>query len=270
MKAIVELGSGKEKQSIEVSQVMSEVPPLIIVQKECAEVAISFVKEKEKNFYIADLIASQAHGVNPRYNVPADLENLVEALAAFYQAEYNLVCKCRKVLLAAAIKEHLLPEGAQPKDFYQKLLEDFYIATYSKLQNDTSDYYKRRNSQQKRINTRVNFHKKNQVLNDEFSNLVMPINDPNKSRLENQKNADIYEKRLKELNQKRGALQRSWLQSYGKLIRLRQLLIDVADDQRKKSAVIATADDFYSNAIKDKLRAEYEYYARPALKSLSS
>jgi hypothetical protein len=260
----------EKKRLNEVVQIVSNVPPDSIIQQWCSRTVVeSFLSEKQKNFFVADRIASKIEGIEPKYEVPPHLGNLVKALAAFHNAQYNLIYECWDDLKKAAIKQQLIPGNAQPKDFYKLMLEAHYIDAYSKLQNDVSTDKQRLNSQQKQINRDLKYYENCACLNAELDSLIEPENDPSKSHLENLKIAEAYREQRKKLNYKVAAMQKAWGAEYGTLSQVRQLFFDVVDAQCVKSNVVATANNFYKETIKDKLRAEYEYYGFSFLRSLS-
>jgi hypothetical protein len=115
-------------KSNEVTKLLLDIPPDSIILNECSRtLMVSFLLEKQKNLFVADRIASKIQGVEPKFKAPQHLDNLVKALTAFHNAQYNLIYECWEDLKKAAIKEHLIPDNAQPKDFCKLMLETYYI-----------------------------------------------------------------------------------------------------------------------------------------------
>lgn len=224
----------------ELAMIISEVPPSSVLDTcESENVVNSFKREKYQNFFIAQRIAAKAHGVNPLYQVPDDIKNLVISRTAFLSAEYNLIYEYWDTLKVAAKQEGLITQTGQPRDFYKLLLETNYVQSFVDLEADTRISRLQRRSQKKKMEKDLAIHEKCDEFNANLSGMYTPT---------------------KEQNYQEATIKRGWMSEYKSLENPSQLLIDTADELSKTSSVIATAKDYYLNALKDKLRAELEHF----------
>jgi hypothetical protein len=254
------------KKANELVVIMLDVPPTSISDTlQTQNAKNSFDMERIQNFHIAHRIDCRAKGVETVYPVPEEMKGLVIARTAYLNAKYNLVYECWYDLKNQAKREGLILEDGQPKDFFKLLLDTQYIEAFTNLDNDQRTSEQQRNSQSQRIATHNNAHKKCLELNSELSNPVPPSNDPSKSERENKK---ILAEYWKKLDRRKEDLRRGWMHDYQKLTRPAQLLIDTADRLSKTSAVVATAKDYFLNALKDKLQAESDCFRVSYLESL--
>jgi hypothetical protein len=257
------------KKVDELVVIMSDVPPTSIFDTlQTQNAKISFEMERTQNFHIAHRIVCRAQGIKPVYPVPEEMKGLVISRTAYLNAMYNLVYECWGDLRVIAIKEGLISQGGQPKDFFKLLLDTQYIDIFTSLDNDKRTIKKQLNSQNERIKTTLEAINRGRELSKKASNLVKPESDPVKTELDNKLVQKAYEKTENDLNKSIAAHRRGWMSKYKSLTRPTQLLIDIADELSKTSSVVATAKDYYLNARNDKVQAESDCFRISYLESL--
>ena len=220
-----------EESVCELSYLISNMPPdSILNDYPYRNVWDQFLVNKRINVYVASRLYAKAQGNSPQIE-SEDIVDLVRSLAAYYQAQYNLIFECWDYLKPIAIIDEILTEDSQPRDAMKIILEDGFNKVFNKLSKDNRSLDKQARSIHDRANRDIKDNR-NILLNKKLTNRDISMSESD------------------------------WDVEFETLHPLLQLLMNVSTKHSKKSLVIATAVKHCRQTLIDHQREQVTYHRR--------